>query len=257
MGFFDIAAPVLDLLDAAMLAVHVPPVVRVVLFALVFGVAGMLLYCGFSNQTRLAEVRAAVVATQRQLAKYEGDFAGLRGLIARSTGLALRQVGLTFWPALVASVPLLFVLPWLSNRYAEAVPAAAKSIRACVSPVAAMASLDWQPSASATRGDEGCVTLRWPAAGETVVLRDAAHAWLELPLPAPTPVVHKRVVLNALFGNPGGYLDDEAPFDAVQFAFKPRELVTFGPAWMRGWMFVFFVPLLVVSLVIKWRWRIH
>ena len=257
MGFFDIAAPVLDLLDAAMRALHVPPVVRVVLLALVLGIAGMLLYRRVSNQARLAEVRAAVVATQRQLAKYEGDFAGLRGLIARNTGLALRQVGLTFWPALVASLPLLFVLPWLSNRYAETVPAAAESIRACVSPAATMAALDWQPSASATRGEEGCATLRWPAAGETVELRDAARVWLQLPLPAPTSVVHKRIALNALFGNPGGYLDDEAPFDAVQFEFEPLELVPLGPAWMRGWMFVFFVPLLLVSLLIKWRWRIH
>lgn len=256
-GFFDLGAPVFDAIDSVMVAVRLPSLLRVILFAAVFAVLGMWIYRRCSNQTRLAEVRTAVAATQRELATYEGDFAGLRGLIVRSTGLALRQVGLTFWPALLASVPLLFMLPWLSNRYAEQSPVAGETILACVEPAAAAAALAWQPAGSATRADEACANLLWPAVGESLELRDHAQAWLRLPLPAPTPVVHKRIALNALFGNPGGYLDVEAPFDAVRLDFAPLELVPFGPAWMRGWMFAFFVPLLVVSLIVKWRWKLH
>lgn len=257
LGVFDLAAPVLDAIAAAVAAVGLPPLACIVLLAVLLGVSGMWIYRRCSNQARLAEVRTAVTATQRELATYDGDFSGLRGLIARSTSLAFRQVGLTFWPALVASVPLLFVLPWLSNRYSEKTPAAGEAILACVEPATAAAGLVWEPSSSATRIDDGCANLRWPTGADTIVLRDAEQAWLRLPLPAPTPVVHKRVALNALFGNPGGYLDAEAPFDAVHLHFARLELVPFGFGWMRGWMFAFFLPLLIVSLVVKRRWRIH
>jgi len=256
-GLFDLTAPLLDAFAAGVAAVGLPPVACIVLLAVLLGIAGMWIYRRCSNQTRLAEVRAAVAATQRELATYEGDFSGLRALIARSTGLAFRQVGLTFWPALVASVPLLFVLPWLSNRYAEKAPVAGEVILACVEPATAAADLAWQPPSLVTRVDDGCTNLRWPSDTETVELRDAAQIWLRLPLPAPTPVVHKRVALNALFGNPGGYLDAEAPFDAVRLRFAPLELMPAGFDWMRGWMFAFFVPLLVVSLVVKRRWKLH
>ncbi len=244
-------------LDAAVAALGLPPLACIVLLAVLLGASGMWIYRRCSNQRRLAEVRTAVAATQRELAGYTGDFAGLRTLIARSMRLALGQVGLTFVPALLASLPLLFVLPWLSNRYSEKAPVAGETILACVEPAAAVAALAWQPASSATRAGDACANLRWPSGTDTVELGDAAQVWLRLPLPAPTPVVHKRVALNALFGNPGGYLDAEAPLDAVRLHFAPRELVAFGPAWMRGWMFAFFAPLLVVSLVIKLRWRIH
>ena len=154
-------------------------------------------------------------------------------------------------------MPLLFVLPWLSNRFSEIAPPTGSTVVACSEPAAVARALEWRPAAVAEIAGEGCWKLRWPAPDASVEITDAAQVWLRLPLPALTPVVHKHGWLNVLFANPGGYLDDAAPFDALTLALAPREVIAFGPRWMRGWMFAFFVPLLLVSLVIKWRWRIH
>lgn len=257
MGLFDLPAPLFDFVDAILAACLLPPVARIVIHAFAFAVVGMLVYRRFSQQSRLAELRVELSATQRQLAGYDGDFAGLRTLIRRSMAMALRQVALTFWPAMLASVPLLFVLPWLSNRFAESEPVAGAAIEVCVIPPAAMDRLSWHPSGFAEVLQDGCWNVNWPASGASVELRDPAGAGLRLPLPALTPVVHKRGWMNVLFGNPGGDLDESASFDALVLNLPAREIIAFGPHWMRGWMFVFFVPLFLVSLGLKMRWRLH
>ena len=69
-------------------------------------------------------------------------------------------------------------------------------------------------------------------------------------------IVHKRRWWNWLLGNEAGYLPETWTADAVRFALPAREILPFGPSWVRGWTFTYFVSLLVVSLAIKIGFRI-
>jgi uncharacterized membrane protein (DUF106 family) len=255
-GLFDFAAPLFDGLDRVMIAANVPEVLRVMLIAIAFAFISMWLYRRISNQEKLSKTRAEIAAAQKELATYDGEFAGLRGLITRTMTLTFRQVALTGFPALIASIPLLFALPWLSNRYSEELPGTGEATALCISGWNAPVTLEWQPSASVTDNGESCFYVRWPAESETLSLAGTDRVWIQLPLRAPSPVLHKKSAFNWLFANPAGYVDDQAPFEAVHFTLRQHDLIDFGPSWVRHWMFAFFGTLIVMSLIIKVRWKV-
>jgi hypothetical protein len=79
---------------------------------------------------------------------------------------------------------------------------------------------------------------------------------LERPLSAPVTVLHKTQWWNVLVANPLGYLPPDSPLDRVEIDLPRRELLPFGPWWLRTWEFVFFTTLVAVSLVIKMLFRL-
>jgi hypothetical protein len=77
-----------------------------------------------------------------------------------------------------------------------------------------------------------------------------------VPLPVPVPTVHKRQWWNALFGNPAGYLPGNARVERVEIDLPPKQVLAFGPSWLRSWEFVYLTVLLVSSIVIKIAFKI-
>jgi len=120
MGLFELPFPLLSWLDAR-LAVVAPALVRVVIWAALSAALSMWIYRRLSRQRALARLAAELSAVRQELTTYDGDFQGLKPRIGRMLRLSLRQVGLTFVPAIAASIPLLFVLPWLGSSLNEQV----------------------------------------------------------------------------------------------------------------------------------------
>jgi len=88
------------------------------------------------------------------------------------------------------------------------------------------------------------------------VLDDRGHTANIIPLPVPVPTVHKYQWWNVLFGNPVGYLPDNAKIDRVEIDLPEQEFLSFGPSWLRSWEFLFLSVVLIVSIVIKVAFRI-
>src|SRR5581483_3116222 len=192
----------------------------------------------------------------RALALHEGGFGELHALIRRNLALSIRQLGMTLKPALIASLPLLFVMPWLSNRFGIEAPAPGTHVAACARPAEAAQGLRWEPAAAAPR--DGCWQLAWPADDAHLKLEDAQGTLLfAVPAAPRSDIVHKFIFLNWLVGNPDGYLPDSAPLDALTLALPQRALVPLGPAWLRGWEPWYFGILLIVSVALKLRWNVN
>lgn len=256
IGLLDLPGFLLGPIDQVLAAIHVPALLRVLLWGALAGYAGMWLYRRWSPQQRIAELRGELAEVQRRLSSYDGEFSGLMPLIRRQFALALRQMRLTAGAALLAAVPILLVLPWLSNRYALQAPDAGSAIAVCVVPAAAASRLEWNPPL-ATADAQGCWNVAWPAAGQATVLREQGKDLLAWPLPAPASLVHKPHWLNWLIGNPAGYLPDTSAIERVDFGFTPVEFIPWGPSWLRGWEAAFFLSALVISLHLRWRWKLH
>lgn len=256
-GVFDLAAPVFDAVDAALAAVHVAVPLRIALYAAVSAWLCMFLYRRCSAQETLARIRDELKTVRERLLAHDGDFAGLWPLLRGNLALSLRQLWLTAGPSLLASLPLLFVMPWLSNRFGEPDLAPGRAVEACVQPSERAASLRWEPAASATETRAGCWTLVWPAASAPMRLGGDGRVWAQLPFPAPGTIVHRKSWINALFGNPAGYLDAQAPFDALILDVAPDDWLPFGPAWLGHWMTLFMAVMLPLSLLLRHRWRLR
>ena len=255
-GLLDLPGYLFGPVDGLLASLQVPALLRVLLWGSLAGYAGMWIYRRWSPQQRIAALRVELAAVQRELSVYDGEFSGLMPLIRRQFGLAFRQMRMTAGAAFLAAVPILLVLPWLSNRYALEMPEPGTAISVCVEPATVASDLRWQPALPSAH-EAGCWSVPWPDADAVISVREQAVALLQLPLEAPAPLVHKHHWLNWLVGNPAGYLPDTSRAERLTFDLRQVELFAWGPAWLRGWEASFFLSALAISLYLRWRWKLN
>jgi len=214
----------------------------------------MAVYKRISPQTRIAQLRKAAVEARRRMAAYDGEFSGLGEVAFTSLGLSFRHVGAILLPAVIASLPVICLLAWLSNTYGYRLPDADGLIAVNFEPTDAVVM--WHGVSGLRLGDGS--EMAWPADGETVRLVDAqAHVLVELPLAAAVPIVHKRQWWNILLGNPAGYLPADGPLEKVTIELQPRTFLNVEPAWLAGWEMIFLTVLFIASVAIKVAFRIY
>jgi hypothetical protein len=256
-GVLDLPAPLFSGVDG-LLSGWLPLTVRLLLWAVVAAVASMALYRLTSNQPRLAAIKAEMAALRTRIAGFDGPFAAMWGLVRRNLVLALRQLWVTLVPAILASVPVIFLLVWVSNSFDLALPQPGDpvEVEALARTGDTLPPLHWVPGDGVRAHGDGRWTVTWPAAGAALQLRASDQLLLTLPLAAPVGVVHQHRWWNRLLGNPAGYLPP-GEVAAVDLALPARSYLPFGPAWLRGWMPLFFAVVLAVSLLLKLAWRLH
>jgi hypothetical protein len=225
---------------------------RVVFWAILAGVCSMGIYAVTSPQRRLTSLAEATKAAQNALSTYQGEFAGALPLIRRLFGTALTRLGLVLAPSLLAGLPVIVLLAWLDARYGAAEPQPGETVVARVAP--AITALRWQPQDAAELRNGNQWHVRWPSEAESVRLLTADGDEL-LSIPGPTEArVVRRNWWHALFGSVA--LPAESPIDSVTFDYAPREVMSVGPSWARGYLAIFLCATCVASLAVKFAFRL-
>ena len=78
-----------------------------------------------------------------------------------------------------------------------------------------------------------------------------------MPADARYAVVAQPSWLDWLVRNPAGNLPADAPVELIEFGLPSQQLQPFGPDWLRGWEAIFFSTLIIASLWLRWRWKMH
>ncbi|GBD44963.1 hypothetical protein HRbin40_02459 [bacterium HR40] len=257
LGLFDLPAPLLTAVDRG-LAGLLPEGLRVVLWSSLAAVLSMLVYRLLSSQRRLQALRAEAAAVRRQLASFEGEFAALLPLLGRNLSLSLRQLALTFPPAVLAGLPVIFVLAFLSNAFDARLPQPGERV---VVTVTAEAGRQLPPlvfeGAEVRELAPGRFELLWPPPGGQVAIRDSTGDPLALlPPAAPVRSLHPRAWWNAFIGNPAGYLPAPSEIATITLELPQPRILPFGPDWLAGWLVPTLTVMVVVSLALKRLWRL-
>jgi len=252
MGFFDLLNPVFGVLDNTILG-WAPAWLIVSFYGLVSGILTMVVYAKVSNQEALNKGKIEskeALAAMKQLDP-DADSEVVMATMKRAIKAPLIQAKNSIVPALVASIPLIFIMVWISQAYSYTTPDAGSQISAQLNPVVSV-----QQNEQVQVNDNDDLSLSWPATGEIEVAEQGGGVIAAVPASTRTPILHKRQWWNMLFANPAGYLDDGSPISAITLDLPKIELLGFGPAWMRTWWFIYFLVLMTAAIAIKVKFKI-
>ena len=229
MGLLDLPAPLFDYVDRSLLGA-LPPLARLILWAIAGAAISLALYRLLSPQRRIAQAKAAALDARRRLNAHDGDLESALPLMRQSMKAALRHVALVFPAAIVASLPVLALLVWLDAAYGYQLPQDQQAPAVSVEPTTY--SGQWQPNGSIEVRDQS----------GTEVAR--------LTLAQPITHIEKRQWWNTIIGNPAGYLPEQGPIESVSIALPERQYLPIGPDWLRSWVTVALTVLVIASLLI-------
>ena len=253
MGLLDLPAPLFGIIDGA-LAMAMPPVLRLVIWGILAGWLTMIVYRVFSDQEKIGTLKALQKKEQKNIAEFDGEFTELLPLIRHTLALGIRQLGLALGPALIATVPVLFIIIWVAGEYGHVSPAAGGEVSINIEP--ASSDIQWSSAADVTLTEGGWV-VNWPSQGQTLTMMEGSQPLLALPMAHDIPVIHKKRWWNLLMANPLGYLPKDGETEVVHLGLPEAVIIKSGPAWMRGWMFSFFVSFLLSSFGFKFLLRLN
>jgi hypothetical protein len=258
-ALFDLLSPALSLIDNFLSdSLALAAVWRIAIFAALGSAASMLLYKRLSNQTELAVLKQQIKAVQEELVRSDRDTGYLKKIIKKNFKLTGRQLSLSFWPALVGSIPVLFLLAFCSNAFSVEEPKS--EFRVYVTPKAIQGSpseYKWIGVNAQWDARKNAWTFYQLKPGQTASLMLGNHEQLSLPTSVPTSVIHSKVWWNYLFSNPAGYLDATLSIGRFEFNTPAQVIINWGPGWMRGWLFAFMLFLISFSVAFKTAWKIH
>jgi len=255
-SLFDLLNPALAGIDHVLRdKLALVPVWRIAVFAALGSAASMLLFKKLSNQDELAALKQEIKVVQKELV---GEQGGLKKALLQNLKLTGRQLWLSFWPALVASLPVVFLLVFSSNQFG--VEAAQTGSRVYVTPIGlqgSAAEYRWVGINAQWDARKKAWTFYQPKAGQTATLMRGEQAQLGLPSTVPTRIIHGKLWWNYLIANPAGYLDTNASVGRFMINTPTQVIINWGPGWMRGWLFAFIVFLVLFSVAIKVVWKIE
>jgi predicted AlkP superfamily phosphohydrolase/phosphomutase len=180
-------------------------------------------------------------------------------LIWRILGGRSSTGGRRFWTALgtglIAAVPLILILVWVSNGFDQRMPEPGERIdvRAVASGGRELPPLTWRGEGEreVQRDGAGSWSLPWPSGGHPLQLIDSDGTILmQLPTREAVSSVHQQRWWDALLGSPAGRLPGPGDVAAVEFGLPQTEILPLGPAWMRGWAPLFFLVAILTFLLL-------
>jgi hypothetical protein len=252
MGLFDLPAPLFAAIDGV-LGMALPPVLRLVFWGILAGWLTMMVYRRLSNQEKIGELKAQQKVQQKLIADFDGEFEELLPLIRHTLALGFKQLGLALGPALLSTLPVLFLIVWVAGAFGNATPAAGSMVHLTAEP--SNNNIHWSSATGVETVADGW-QVSWPENGQSLTLTDGRQPLLTLPLEDNIPIIHKKKWWNLLMANPIGYLPDDGKTDVIHIGLPEQVIIGFGPGWMHGWMFSFFLAFLLSSLGFKFLLRI-
>jgi len=247
MGVFDLPAPLFDSIDGA-LAMAMPPLLRLVLWGIFAGWLTIIVYRRFSDQEKIAELKALQKEQQKNIAEFDGEFSELLPLVRHTLAVGIKQLGLALGPALLATVPVLFIVIWVAGEYGYVTPVDGSEVLVSVEP--AGNPIQWSSTKDIRIVENGWL-IKWPSPGQPLTILEGQQPLLVLPLEHDIPIIHKKRWWNLLMANPLGYLPEDAKTDVIHIGLPETVIIAAGPDWMRGWMFSFFSAFLLSSIGFK------
>jgi uncharacterized membrane protein (DUF106 family) len=229
---------------------------KLVLLGILSSFITMLLYRALSDQDAIKQRKAEMKILQQRLIAADDDIKAVLELSRANLGHALALLGRVSGPAILSSLPVGVIVAWLAGYWTYAMPPPGTAVPMEITPSGT--AIELTPS-NLLAADAAGSQLIWPEPESTLRMASRGQTLWEgkADLLATTALVGQWRWWNAILGNPPGYLSPGGPLSLWSLDLPRREYLPFGMGWMRGWEFVYFATVLVVSSGLKLVMRIQ
>lgn len=232
-----------------------PGVIRIVVWGAISGCAAMLLFLVSSDQAGIVELKGRTRELQRRMLGANINHSEVMKLARSNLVISFRLLGKVGLPSLLASLPVLLAILWLSAFDTYALPPDGETVRVDVIP--GKPDLTFLPKAAFV-DEAGTVQYVVGAViGPVQVLNGDRMLYSGDPANPPVGTVRKEEWWNVLLGSVAGYIQEDASVDELHWNFPRKSFISGAPEWLSTWEFPFFLSLLVVALGMKIGLRIH
>jgi hypothetical protein len=224
----------------------------IVLCGAISGVLAMLLYRWTSNQQKIRDTKAHLAQLRRRMLSPDLTQREVMQLSMQNLKVSLGQLGRVTGPSLLSMIPVLLIASWLHTEYCCRMPRPGETVTVRHEPVDAPvkmqpAAASSSPGVDVVRYDEREPIVRIESGGVPAFM-------LDLRSPPTAPVAEKSWWTSLLRASS---LDPRAALEKLSVDLPPREFLSMGPGWLRGWEFLYFVTIFVVALALKLRLKIQ
>jgi len=220
MSLFDLPAPAFDFLDR-MMAMALPDLVRLILWAACATGLGILLYRRLAQASRQTSPTAS------------GSIAVI--------------------PLIISTLPTLVIAVWLNNNFEYEVPHPGEKIKIKFYSFVPEKSADAPSKTAEKKAQDKKEPLKlridnyvkaWPNLDGRLVYRDTgSETGAAFPASRIASKVTKRKWWNMFFGNPIGYIPDEFAIEKIKFEATPRKMISVSSYWASNWKLWFVMAL--------------
>ena len=239
-SLFGVLDPIWALLDSILS--FVPPLGRVMIWGCLAGVASILLYKIVSPQKRLAILKDESDSLKRKIKGLAADDPAYKTVAATAIKVSLRRLYLSLVPAVISSLPVLFLVVYLDTEYGLSQPIPGEPV--------ALLSDDADVEFRVDRGQRfssGWV-FDWPSAGEVVTVNDTTgEQILRIDRHSKPGIASKVGAMSLLFGAPAGQLAKQGTIERLVLQTPPRDLLIPNNIAPYQWTVPFFFSVIVAS----------
>lgn len=249
--------PVLNAVDA-WLANGLPLVVRIGFWGALAGIAAMWIYAALSDQKAILALKQKSKDLRQQMLDPSLEkFSEFLNLSKENFKISFSLLGKVMGPVFLAAVPVLVTAFWLDTFHGYSLPKNSQPVALTLVPVSADFQID--PPELLSAQNNGAISLRAPLkpsdpvsfyVNDRLVYKGSVFSF-------PTPALAKKKWWNFIFASEAGYLQPDSPLEEIHINFPGKPVHNSLPGWASGWEWTFFISILIVSLPIKFIFKIH
>lgn len=224
---------------------------RLLFWGIAAGIVTMLVYRKLSAQNVLSDLKEQINDLKKEMKSVDSSSKEYRTIVGQSLKLSMKRLKVSLTPALLASLPILLVLPFLDYEYGYSKPSPG-------TPVALLSDQAQELNVDKGRLFEKGWVFNWPGNEEAITVNDnSGNELMVITKDSHSGVASKSNLTQFLFGAPAGRLPQDAIVEQLTIAPLAQDLLIKNITMPYQWTGTFFFALIMSSLAMKFGLKIQ
>jgi hypothetical protein len=239
------------------LALSLPLIFRISFFGVLAGVLAMVVYALISNQKAISNLKLQARELRSQmLDPSQEEYSVFLSLAKKNILVSLKLLGIVMGPVLLAALPVLVLAAWIDSHHGYSIPAMNKAVEMGVIP--ANSKITANPSDLVNKkGNSIFISPPINTSNPISLFFENQLVFQGRIFSKPTPYLIKEKWWHSIFASDIGYISQTSPVEEIYFAFPKKTMHDSLPDWASGWEWTYFISILIISIPIKFIFKIE